>query len=142
MNNYDINMPKPINKPDIYTFEEGKYIEVQLYEKRGTRFYEIMFYNNGFEKYIGKFYEDIDQRRVKTLYKDNKILVYRESFKEETSQMEISSIDCLYNLEDDCIFACTEEEALNIFDVSKTTKFLDTKNIKKLVINKLNRRYY
>lgn len=124
LNNADINKEKLIYKDKIVKIDENSFVISLLLEKRGKRFYDVTFYNNGNEIFIGRFDEDF----IQISYNDGKILVYVENFESNIRQMKIERILCLYNIEDDFFFAGTEQNSLEFFDSSIDSSYLINKN--------------
>ena len=125
MNN-DINKVKLIYTIDNIKISEEINIKINLCEKRGNRFYDVVFYLKDKEILLGRF--DKEENKVCAKYKDGKILIYNNKFNKHTNQMEIIKVLSLYEIVDDTFYSCTEEEALNIFDKSIDASYLKNKN--------------
>lgn len=124
--NPNINVPKQIGSPEVLEIGENIYVSTTLYEKRGNRFYDVSFINKDKEFFIGRF--DKEDSAIKIDYKDGKILIYLNSFNRECEKMVITKVLSLYDILDDTTYACTEEEALKLFDNNIDTKYLQNKD--------------
>ncbi len=119
-NNLYLNAEKIINN-DIYKINDKNYIQVKLLEKRGNKYYDVIFVNGDKEKFLGRFAKGFDLLKVS--YKDGKILVYYDEFfrEEGINQMKVKKVLSLYDILDDVFYACSEKEALTMFDKSLST---------------------
>lgn len=124
--NPNINVPKQIGNPEVLEIGENIYVSTTLYEKRGNRFYDVSFINKDKEFFIGRF--DKEDSSIKIDYKDGKILIYLDSFNRECEKMVITKVLSLYDILDDVTYACTEEEALKLFDSNMDANYLKNKN--------------
>ena len=120
--NSDINIPKLINQKDIIKIGENLTIEKGLYEKRGSRFYDIVLKSNEEEIFLGRFNKE--QNNIDIEYKDGKILICQRKFDNDTQKFKIIKVFSLYEIIDKTFYSCTEAEALNIFDSSIDTSSL------------------
>lgn len=110
--------------PKIIKIDENKYISSQLFEYRGKCYYDVIFNNEGEEKFIGRF--DKENSIFETMYQSEKILVCYKEYNNINSSLCISKVACLYDIIDDTFFACTEEQAISIFD--ENYKFVNLTN--------------
>lgn len=131
------NTIKSIEKPIIYKIDDNNYIKTQLLEKRGTKFYDVVFYNNGKEIFIGRFFNDLDN--LKVAYNKGNILIYCDKYNEKEHKYNIVEVISLYNIIDDTFYSVTEEEALSIFDDKLISVFLKNKD-KRINRNDLEKR--
>lgn len=122
LNSFDINIPKALGSPEIYKINDNNFIKSQLFQKRGDVFYDISFYNNGKEIFIGRFNKEL--YNLKFSYNNEKILLFYETFNSKKNKMDIIKVVSLYDVLDDTFIATTEEEALNIFDSNLDTAYL------------------
>lgn len=106
--------PIPIYEPRIVKVNNNSYIKIQLYEKKNLKYYDIIFSDNGIEKFIGRFDTDIDNLNV--IYKNGKILVYNDKYIPKYNTVNIVNVLALYDILDGVTVACTQEEALKLFD--------------------------
>lgn len=116
---------KAIFQPEIILIDQGKYIKIQLFEYRSKLYYEVVFVNNGSEKFIGEY--ERDDNRIEVAYSNGKVLVYYNEYNTNQKRMCLSKVLTLYNIDDDTFYACTEEEALNIFNPNLDSSFLNDK---------------
>ncbi len=123
-NDYDIYLPVDIYSPDIYALNDNCYIEVRYFRIKGMYFYDVIF-NNGQEHFLGRFRKIFDS--LKVLYNDNMILIYYDTFDRQTSQMKITKVIELYNMNDDINIVCSEQKALEMFDKDIDRTFLTDK---------------
>jgi len=111
---YDRNKEKLIYTVSKIKISEDAFIEIKEYEKRGTRFHDVIFKLKEKEIFLGRFIKIYNT--VKANYKDGKILLYHEEYNEKNKEMNIIKVLSLYNILDDIFYSCSEVEALNIFD--------------------------
>lgn len=123
---FDINIPKQLDNSDILKISDKAYVSSTLYEKRGNKFYDVVFVNNEKEYFIGRFINK--EQPIKIGYNNGKILIYLDSFNNEIKKMVITKVISLYDILNDITYACTEEEALNLFDESISTEHLKNKD--------------
>lgn len=119
--------PIPIDRPKIIKINESDYIVAQLYKQKGNVFYDIVLKNNDEDHFIGR-YNIIDNLIVDLKCKNKKILVSYIQFSTITKKTEIVKVETLYDLEDDCFYNCTEEEALLLFDKDLNSSHLKNKS--------------
>lgn len=124
--NTNIDEPKLIYNIDTIKIGEGATIKIDFYEKRGTRFYDIVLNLKDKEIFIGRFNKG--EETIKAKYNDGKIIICDERLIEGENKVGIMKVFSLYDILDDTFYSCTEEEALNIFDSSIDTSHLKDKN--------------
>ncbi len=124
--NYDINIPKLLNGKNIIKISDNSWIEKNLYEKRGDKYYEVLLYLDGKEIFIGKFNKDDYTLDVK--YNNGKIIVLNTAFNDSTSSFDIVKVLSLYDILDDTFYCSEEEEALALFDDKLDSSHLKDKN--------------
>lgn len=124
----DINTPKKIGLPEIYNISNNLYVQVQNFDKRNVKYSDVTLINKELEKwaFIGRFIEPIS--KVKAAYNNGKILIYHDEYNSELRRDVITCVLSLYNILDDFSYACTEVEALNIFNENEITDYLQNKN--------------
>ena len=120
--NYDINKPKLVHSKDIIKISDKVSIEIGLYTKRGSSFYDVVLKNNSKEIFLGRFPKMYDT--VKAKYNDGKILIFNDRFDEEAKTVKIIKVHSLYDILDDTFLSCTEEEAITMFDSTLDTSGL------------------
>jgi len=114
----------------IIKIDEKNFISSQLFEYRGKSYYDVIFNNDGKEKFIGRF--ENNNSTFETIYKDGKILICYLEYNNDNLNMCISKVACLYDMVDDTYFACTEEQAISIFDESY--QLVNLKNKKNCIV--------
>ena len=123
---YDINIPKLLEEPTIIEIGDASSIKVFYYEKRNTKYYDVILDANGKETFLGRYVREYN--KVKAKYKDGRILIYNDIINASKREFEITKILALYDILDDVFYSCTEEEALNLFDNQLETNFLENKD--------------
>ena len=123
--NYDINQPTKIDKKTIQIGNNSNII-VNEYRKRGTCFYEVIFNNNGSEKFIGRYPRNNNLFEVE--YLNGKILVFEEQYIESEKSVMPTNVYDLYDILDDCYYTETQEQAIKLFSNDMNTNFLINKD--------------
>lgn len=116
---------KAIFEPEIIFIDQDKYIKKQMFEYWIRLYYEVVFVDNGSEKFIGEY--EREDNRIEVAYSNGKILVYKNEYNFVQKRMCLTKVFDLYNINDDTFYACTEEEALNIFNSNLDSSFLNNK---------------
>lgn len=112
----------------VYNINENNYIKTQISEVRGRNFYDVTFVSNGKEAFLGRFFQDENMLHI--AYNDGKILIYYSEYDNIEKKTFISEVLVLYEIIDDTIYSCTQEEALEIFDKTFDTSHLTNKTEK------------
>lgn len=120
------NEIKQIGTPDIYQINKTSYVGVQLREKRGNKFFDVLLINNDKEIFLARIRKEL--YNLKILVNNNKILIYSDEFDSINKKMQIIKVYSLYDIEDDIFYSCKEIEALNIFDDTIDNNYLINKN--------------
>lgn len=120
------NEEKLIGTPDIYMINNSCYIGVQLKEKRGDKFFDVLLIDNDKEIFLGRIMKELENLRI--LINNNKVLIYSSMFDSITKEMQINKVYSLYDIDDDLFYSCTELEALNMFDSNININYLLNKN--------------
>ena len=120
--NKNINIPKLVQSKEIIEIGKNLTIEKGLYEKRGSRFYDIILKNNDKEIFFGRFLKENNDIYID--YTDGKILISQKKYDNENKIFNIIKVMSLYEIIDNTFYSCTEEEALQIFDST-----IDTSNL-------------
>lgn len=121
----DINTPKLLYKKQIIEIGETAKISIGTYKKRNDVFQDVVLELNNNEFFLGRFLKSENLLTVK--YKDGKILIGYEEFKQDTQDMRIIKVLSLYEMLDDTFIFCTEKEALNMFDSNIDDTYLKNK---------------
>ena len=123
--NYDINKIQILNKSMIKIGNNSGII-VNESKKRGNYFYDVIFVNNGMEKFIGRYPKN--ETIFKVVYSNGKILVFGEKYISSANALMPTNVYELYDILDDCYYSITEEEALKLFSEELNTSFLKNKD--------------
>ena len=126
--NYDVNEIKLIYNINTLKISEDAFIKIDLIEKRGNKFFDVILTLKEREIFLGRFDKTIDKINAK--YKDDKILIFYEEYTKETEKMEIIKILSLYEIIDDMFYSCSEKEALELFDKNIDSSYLKDKDNK------------
>lgn len=126
--------PSAINR-----INDKNFINTQLYRKKTYSFYDVILNKNGKEVFIGRF--DKENDFIQTKYNNGKILVYYDKFDNSTGKLQVIEVLALFDMLDELVYACTEEEALSIFDKNIDTSYLKNpdRNIRKSDIERKKR---
>ena len=117
---------KLLNLVETIKISENAVINVSLYQKRNTVFYDVVFNLYGKEIFIGRVLQN--EKKLIVKYKDGKILLAYKSHINELEGIKIIKVLSLYEIVDDTFYSCSEKEALNIFDSSLDDSFLEEEN--------------
>lgn len=123
---YDINIPRLLEEPTIIKIGDTSYVKVCFYEKRNTKYYDVILNIDNKETFLGRFVKEFYKIKIKQ--KDGRILIYNDRINASKKSYEIIKVLGLYDILDDVFYSCTEEEALNLFDNKLETNFLENKN--------------
>lgn len=126
--NYDVNEIKLIYNINTLKISEDAFIKIDLIEKRGNKFFDVILTLKEREIFLGRFDKTFDKINAK--YKDGKILIFYEEYTKETEKMEIIKILSLYEIIDDMFYSCSEKEALELFDKNIDSSYLKDKDNK------------
>lgn len=121
-----ITKPIAIDRPKIVKINENNFVIAQLCKQKGNIFYDIIVKSNDQEIFIGR-YNIQENCNVELKYKNNKILVCYMQISTISKKTEIVKVETLYDIEDDCFYNCTEEEALLLFDENLNGEYLKNK---------------
>ena len=124
MNNSD--ELKLLSLVETIKISENAFINVSLYQKRNSVFYDVVLNLNGKEIFLGRVPQS--EKKLIVKYKDGKILLAYKSHINDDEGMKIIKVLSLYEIVDDTFYSCTEKEALNIFDSSLDDSFLEEEN--------------
>ena len=125
-----IKRPMALYEPRKIIIDSNRYINIQLYEKNRIKYYEVVFYDNGKEIFLGNYYKDDSIFEVS--YKNGKVLIHNDEFIQEIRKVQIIEVFALYDVCDGIFYYCTEEEAIKVFDERLDTSSLKRKNNKLL----------
>ncbi len=125
-NMININIPKLLYPKDIIEIGENVKINIGTYSKRNTVFQDVILELKDKEVFLGRFSKE--DRPLIVKYKDGKVLIGNQEFKNEVEDMKIIKVLSLYEMVDDTFYSCTEKEALNIFDSSIDDTYLKDKD--------------
>ncbi len=117
--NLPTNNKKKLSE-EINKINDSMYVKSILYLKRGDKFYDIYFVNNGIENFIGRFTQI--EEKIEVLHNKDKLLICKRQYIEKG--MKIIKVLGMYNILDNMLYYCTELEALNLFDSSIDKKYL------------------
>ena len=107
------NTIKPIGEPLIYLIQGNNFIKIQLFQKRQNQFYDVTFYNNDNEIFIGRFNNDYTNFRI--AYNKGKILIYSDNSNEQDKTYAITQVISLYDILDETFYSLTPIEMLETF---------------------------
>lgn len=124
--NPNIDEPKLIYNIDTIKIGEEATLKIDFYEKRGTRFYDIVLNLKDKEIFLGRFNKG--EETIKAKYNNGKIIICDEKPIKGENKVGIMKVFSLYDILDDTFYSCTEIEALNAFDPSIDTSYLKDKN--------------
>lgn len=111
---YDINECKPIPYSLTIKINDKDSVSIQEYEKRGNRFCDVTSKINGVVKFIGRYYKELDP--ISVAFRNGKVIVYSSRVNEKTGVLEVNKIYSLYNVEDDVMYSCNTNEAIQEFN--------------------------
>ncbi len=113
-------MEKKKLSEEVNKINDNMYVKSILYSKRGDKFYDIYFVNNGIENFIGRFTQI--EEKIEVLHNKDKLLICKRQYIE--NGMKIIKVLGMYNILDNMLYYCTELEALDLFDSSIDKKYL------------------
>lgn len=134
-----VNTPIELGPSSICKINDKNFIVTQLYSQKGNKFYDVVLNKNGKSVFIGRFDKEYDF--IQTKYNDGKILVFYDEFDKNSEKMQVVEVISLFDMLDELVYACTEEEALNMFDKNIDTSYLKNpdRNIRKSDIERKKR---
>lgn len=122
---YDINEPVLMSL-DVKKISDNSSIDIELYEKRKRKFYDVILNLPDKKIFIGRFIKEFDNISVD--YNNGKVLIYIEKFIRQISTMKITKVLTLYDIVDDTCYSVTELEALSIFNKNIDSNYLEKKD--------------
>lgn len=119
---YEKKLKSPLN---IIKINTNNYIVIGEYETKGNDFFDVIFFNNGKEIFLGRFNGDL--KKINAQYNNEKIIIYNEE-KLESNECVITNVLSMYNIIDDTFYSVSEEEAIKLFDSNINSLHLKNKN--------------